>query len=139
MKVANYMHSARGSNCFMKWCIAKCCPQDDRLFKGPAFIAREDTSVCVSATIVGCGGVSGWQQPYRASRVNFSRGTAKKFQPKRQILRHPDLTHEAASNCAHCRPLFVGDAASPRWFVTFDNNTNSENLPDRKDNKRHAE
>lgn len=53
MKVANYMHSVQGSNCFMKWCIAKCCPQDDRLFKGPAFMAHEDTSVCVSAAIMG--------------------------------------------------------------------------------------
>lgn len=53
MKVANYMHSVQGSNCFMKWCIAKCCPRDDRLFKGPAFMVHEDTSVCVSAAIMG--------------------------------------------------------------------------------------
>lgn len=53
MKVPNYMHSMQGFNCFMKWCIAKCCPQDDRLFKGPAFMVHEDTSVCVSAAIMG--------------------------------------------------------------------------------------
>lgn len=69
MKVPNYMHSVQGSNCFMKWCIAKCCPQDDRLFKGPAFMVHEDTSVCVSAAIME--GVSGWQQAYRAARMNF--------------------------------------------------------------------
>lgn len=44
--------------CFMKWCIAKCCPQDDQLFKGLAFMVHEDTSVCVLVAIMG---VAGWQ------------------------------------------------------------------------------
>lgn len=58
MKVVNYMHSVQAFHCFMKWCIAKCCPQDDQLFKGLAFMVYEDTSVCVLVPIMG---VAGWQ------------------------------------------------------------------------------
>lgn len=49
-----------GLHCFLKWCIAKCCPQDDQLFKGLALYGEdEDTSVCVLVPLMGdCG----WQR-----------------------------------------------------------------------------
>lgn len=48
------IHALRARLHFIvKCCIAKCCPQDDQLFKGLAFILYEDTSVCFLVFVMG--------------------------------------------------------------------------------------